>query len=217
MKTNYNTYQSNILWDYNFPVKIFKGEMPKLSPLKTGARINSLSIPQDSGIWQNVPEQFNLSNPTIRQIIDNKPLTISFLSGGWNEYGLKHLQTLKQSYAEILALGGNLLVVVQASYKDTLELAGHFELPFNLLADPNNLLAKQFGIYTKEVALWERIAGISEDVPAPATYVLNQHGKIVYHSVDTDFSRPFSATEMLGAVFSACHQIPYSVKYSLAA
>lgn len=206
-----------IIWDTTFPINIFKGSTAKLSPLKIGSRLPSLSIPTVNGVWQNLSEQANTQRLSFQQIQQNKPLTVSFLSGGWNEYGLKHLNILKDSYKEILALGGELLVVVQASLEETKELVSYFDVPFNVVADPNNQIAKQFGIYSQEYAVWDRIAGISEDVPVPATYVISQQGRIVYDAIDENFSKPFSPSEMLGAVFSAVHNIPYSVKYRAAA
>jgi len=206
--------QSNaIIWDTTFPVNIFKGNTAKLSPLKIGSRLPLLSISKASGVWQNLSEQANTQKLVFQQIQQNKPLTISFLSGGWNEYGLKHLNILKASYQEILALGGDLLVIVQASLEETKELVAYFNVPFNVVADPNNQIAKQFGVYSQEYAVWDRIAGISEDVPVPATYVISQQGRIVYDAIDEDFSKPFSPSEMLGAVFSAANNIPYSIKY----
>ncbi|MDR6562034.1 MULTISPECIES: redoxin domain-containing protein [unclassified Arcicella] len=206
--------QSNaIIWDSTFPVNIFKGNTAKLSPLKIGSRLPLLPISSVCGFWKHFSEEVNTQKLTLQQVQQNKPLVISFLSGGWNEYGLKHFNTLKASYQEILALGGDLLVVVQASKEETKELVEYFNLPFNVIADSANQIAKQFGIYSQEFAVWDRIAGISEDVPVPATYVISQQGRIVYDAIDEDFSKPFSPSEMLGAVFSAARNIPYSIKY----
>lgn len=206
--------QSNaIIWDSTFPVNIFKGNTAKLSPLKIGSRLPLLPISSVGGFWKHFSEEVNTQKLTLQQVQQNKPLVISFLSGGWNEYGLKHFNTLKASYQEIMALGGDLLVVVQASKEETKELVEYFNLPFNVIADSANQIAKQFGIYSQEFAVWDRIAGISEDVPVPATYVISQQGRIVYDAIDEDFSKPFSPSEMLGAVFSAARNIPYSIKY----
>ncbi len=206
--------QSNaIIWDSTFPVNIFKGNTAKLSPLKIGSRLPLLPISSVCGFWKHFSEEVNTQKLTLQQVQQNKPLVVSFLSGGWNEYGLKHFNTLKASYQEILALGGDLLVVVQASKEETKELVEYFNLPFNVIADSANQIAKQFGIYSQEFAVWDRIAGISEDVPVPATYVISQQGRIVYDAIDEDFSKPFSPSEMLGAVFSAARNIPYSIKY----
>ncbi|MEA5259043.1 redoxin domain-containing protein [Arcicella aquatica] len=206
--------QSNaIIWDSTFPINIFKGNTAKLSPLKIGSRLPLLPISSVCGFWKHFSEEVNPQKLTLQQVQQNKPLVVSFLSGGWNEYGLKHFNTLKASYQEILALGGDLLVVVQASKEETKELVEYFNLPFNVIADSANQIAKQFGIYSQEFAVWNRIAGISEDVPVPATYVISQQGRIVYDAIDEDFSKPFSPSEMLGAVFSAARNIPYSIKY----
>jgi peroxiredoxin len=144
-------------------------------------------------------------------------LTISFLSEGWNGYGLTHLDILRDCYREISNLGGNLVVIVQAGHEEVLEMAQYFNLPFTLLADPTNQIAKQLGTYSEEKAVWNSVAGITEDVPLPATYVIDKKGRIIYHAVDENFTEPFSPSEMLGAVFSATHNIPYSINYEVVA
>lgn len=203
-------------WDTIFPITIFKGSSPKLKPLKAGTNINTLILNQTREVSiSNVNNKIKI--PCLRKIQRNKPLTISFLSEGWNQYGYKHLGVLRESYCEISNLGGNLLVIVQAGYEEVLEMAQYFNLPFTLIADPTNQIAKQFGIYSEEKAVWDRIAGITEDVPLPATYVIDKQGRIVYHAIDEDFSQPFSPSEMLGAVFSAANNIPFSICYQVAA
>lgn len=212
------SHTNAIIWDSTFPVNIFKGNSPKLSPLKVGSRLPSLSISQASGLWQSMSEAATKSHKlSLAEVQQNKPLTLSFLSGGWNEYGFKHLQVLKASYQEIVALGGDLLVIVQGTQAQVLEMVEYFDLPFNVVADPNHQIAKLFGVYSQEFAVWDRIAGISEDVPVPATYVISQQGRIVYDAIDENFTKPFSPSEMLGAVFSAVHNIPYTIKYRAAA
>ena len=209
-----NIYTLN--WDRIFPITIFKGTSPQLRPLKVGANINTLVLNQTKQICKINLETID-KTPCLKKIQGNKPLTISFLSEGWNQYGLDHLNVLRNCYQEVSSLGGNLLVIVQAGHEEVAEMAQYFNLPFTLIADPTNQIAKQLGTYSEEKAVWDRVAGISEDVPVPATYVIDKKGRIIYHSIDEDFTEPFSPSEMLGAVFSAAKNIPYSINYQVAA
>ncbi|MBA4849941.1 redoxin domain-containing protein [Emticicia sp. BO119] len=201
-------------WDTEIPIK---RNNTKLFPLLTGSKVPDISFKKEMGIWQKVSYRFNYTSASIKTIIDNKPLVISFLSGGWNNYGLKHLNLLSEAYQEIIALGGNLLVIVQASYSDMGEMVQYFRIPFNVIADPQNEISEKFGLFSKEIPVWNKVTGISEEVPIPATYVLNQYGHIIYHTIDEDFLHTFSATKVLGAVFAAANRVPYTANYNYAA
>ncbi|PWK27626.1 AhpC/TSA family protein [Arcicella aurantiaca] len=203
-------------WDRILPITIFKGKNLQFNPIKVGAVINNLIFNQTKQICKINLETLD-KTPSLKKIQGNKPLTISFLSEGWNQYGLNHLNTLSECYQEISSLGGNLLVIVQAGHQEVTQMARYFNLPFTLIADPTNQIAKQLGTYSEENAVWDRIAGITEDVPIPATYVIDKKGRVIYHSIDEHFTKPFSPSEMLGAVFSAAHNIPYSIHYQVAA
>lgn len=212
--SNYSQKYEAAFWDTEISVK---KNNAKLLPLLTGSKAPDITFKKDMGIWQKVSYRFNYTSATIQSIIDNKPLVISFLSGGWNNYGLKHLKLLTQAYSEIVALGGNLLVIAHASYPDVREMVQFFEIPFNVIADPNNEISEKFGLFSKDVPVWDKVSGISEEVPIPATYVLNQYGQVIYHTIDEDFLHTFSATKVLGAVFAAVNRVPYTANYNYAA
>ena len=212
--SNYSQKYDAAFWDTEISVKKNKA---KLLPLLTGSKAPDITFKKDMGIWQKVSYRFNYTSATIQSIMDNKPLVISFLSGGWNNYGLKHLKLLNQAYSEIIALGGNLLVIVHASYPDVREMVQFFEIPFNVIADPNNEISEKFGLFSKDVPVWYKLSGISEEVRIPATYVLNQYGQVIYHTIDEDFLHTFSATKVLGAVFAAVNRVPYTANYNYAA
>jgi peroxiredoxin len=52
------------------------------------------------------------------------------------------LEKLQQVYQEILAIGGNLLVIVNAKAEEVRDFQRHFNIGFNLLADPEQKIAK---------------------------------------------------------------------------
>jgi peroxiredoxin len=212
--SNYSQKTDAAFWDTEIPIR---KNNSKLLPLLTGSKAPDITFKKDMGMWQKVSYRFNYTSATIQSIMDNKPLVISFLSGGWNNYGLKHLKLLNQAYSEIIALGGNLLVIVHASYPDLREMVQFFEIPFNVIADSNNEISEKFGLFSKDVPVWDKVSGISEEVPIPATYVLNQYGQVIYHTIDEDFQHTFSATKVLGAVFAAVNRVPYIANYNYAA
>ena len=98
--SNYSQEFDAALWDTELPLK---KNNAKLLPLLTGSKVPDITFQKDMGIWQKVSYKFNYTQATIHSIIDSKPLVISFLSGGWNNYGLKHMQLLKAATAQTLS------------------------------------------------------------------------------------------------------------------
>lgn len=116
-----------------------------------------------------------------------------------------------------MAIGGNLLVIVNARAEEVRDFQRHFNIGFNLLADPEQKVAQSLGLYSNQYPVWDYVSGISEEVPLPATIVINTQEKVVYSAIDANFDKPFQPTEMLAAVFGANKNIPVVIRQELAA
>lgn len=216
MLTNQNRYELN--WDVTLPINIGKNASKPTSNIAVGKRIETIEFDYKNLVAQNLPYTFIHQNLVqLKKLLGRKPLVISFLSSGWNEYGIQHLQKLQLVYQEILAIGGNLLVIVNAKVEDVRDFQKHFNIGFNLLADPEQKVAKSLGLYHETYPVWDYVSGISEEVPVPATIVINTQEKVVYSTVDANFDKPFQPTEMLAAVFGATKNIPVVIRQELAA
>jgi peroxiredoxin len=216
MLATQNRYGLN--WDATLPVYVGKRTPRPTTKIELGKRINQIEFDYKNLVAQNLPYTFIHQNPVqLKKLVGRKPLVISFLSNGWNEYGSNHLEKLQQVYQEILAIGGNLLVIINAKAEEVRDFQRHFNIGFNLLADPEQKIAKSLGLFQEEYPVWDYVSGISEDVPVPATIVINTQEKVVYSSVDDNFDKPFQPTEMLAAVFGANKNIPVVIRQELAA
>lgn len=205
-------------WDATLPVYVGKRAARPAINIELGKRINQIEFDYKNLIAQNLPYTFIHQNPVqLKKLVGRKPLVISFLSSGWNEYGAQHFEKLQQVHQEILAIGGNLLVIVNAKADEVRDFQRHFNIGFNLLADPQQKIAQSLGLFNEQYPVWEYVSGISEDVPLPATIVINTQEKVVYSAVDAHFDKPFQPTEMLAAVFGANKNIPVVIRQELAA
>ncbi len=214
-----NTYhfsEMNLTWDFTFPLKAYNQNRAKQAiPVSVGEKFPNLNISNESLVSSLSSNRF--STTQVRHLASNKPLVISFLSEGWNQYAFEHLQKLRASYQEIVALGGELVVIVQGQTKEVQEFASYFQIPFQLVADPTHTIATQLGLYDEEFPVWESVAGISENVTIPAVYTIGRNGKIVYAAIDKHFDNPFSITEMLASVYGASNNIPVAIRQEMAA
>lgn len=130
-----NTYhfsEMNLTWDFTFPLKSYSQNRAKQAvPVSVGEKFPNFNIASESLISTFASNRF--STTQVRHLASNKPLVISFLSEGWNQYAFEHLQKLRASYQEIVALGGELVVIVQGHAKEVQEFASYFQIPFQLL------------------------------------------------------------------------------------
>jgi peroxiredoxin len=173
----------------------------KIQPLKNRDSIPAIRINGELGVWQHLPSGLQAaSSMYLHQLAQDGPLVISTYSPDWNEYGERHLQLLSGVYPRIRALGGTLLLLTTEYYKNIVHSIMEHDLEFNVLQDYENRISESLGVYSKYEPVWDRIAGISEDVPFAATFVVNADRRIVYDYVDRDFEFIVSDKEIEKAV-----------------
>ncbi|AEI51681.1 redoxin domain-containing protein [Runella slithyformis] len=173
----------------------------KIRPLKNRDTIPAIRINCELGVWQHLPSGLQAaSSMYLHQLVQDGPLVISTYSPDWNEYGERHIQLLNSVYPRIRALGGNLLLLTTEYFKNIVHTIQEYDLEFNILQDYENRISESLGVYSKYEPVWDRIAGISEDVPFAATFVVNADRRIVYDYVDRDFEFIVSDKEIEKAV-----------------
>ncbi|MGX5817739.1 redoxin domain-containing protein [Chitinophaga lutea] len=133
----------------------------------------------------------------------NQPLVLAFFSQHWMKYGDKFLNTLQELYADILVMGGQLLVVSSDSRKELDQLVRQRGLTFPLAIDRNNQIARSAGLYLESDPLWDRVSGIEENAPLPAIFVIGQSQRISYAFADPYLDRAVDARELLTEVYAA--------------
>lgn len=129
-----------------------------------------------------------------------RPLVLSFFSIHWNDYGVQHLQSLQALHAQIREAGGTLLLLTAEDKRFIQPLIDQYGLTFDIIHDKDNAVAAKLGIYQESAPLWDRVSGINENVPTPATYVVNPAKNIVYGGSDTWLQQPFKNDELLQAL-----------------
>ncbi|RDB07590.1 redoxin domain-containing protein [Runella aurantiaca] len=173
----------------------------KIQPLQNRDTIPVVRINLELGVWQHLPSALQTAGTMyLHQLLEDGPLVISTYSPDWNGYGERHLKLLNSIYPRIRALGGNLLVLTTEYCKNIVYTIQEHDLGFNIVQDYENRISEALGVYSKYEPVWDRIAGISEDVPLAATFVINADRRIVYDYVDRDFEYVVSDKEIEKAV-----------------
>jgi peroxiredoxin len=143
------------------------------------------------------------SHINVNDLVGYRPLVISFYNPHTHHYGHEQIETLIGLYDKIRALGGELLVITAESADNIQLIASHYRIAFTLLQDAGNRIASQFSLFSAAHPVWERIAGLDENVAIPATYVITSGGQITYAFADTEFNQQLPVRELLSAVYTA--------------
>jgi peroxiredoxin len=194
---NYTPYfdLSEIINELNIPFK----KRTALIPLKAGSFTPNFTLQKEHGKWQRFFNGREVRNTFFLREILNKPLVISFYSKEWKTYGLDLLKNLDALQREVVASGGNLLVI-NAERESTEKIAWDNNLSLNFYFDNKHAIAEKFRIYSDHDPIWNRFSGIDINVPLLATYVISPTGQIVYDHIEQDFTEPFEAKDILTAV-----------------
>ena len=149
---------------------------------------------------------FNLPNANNEpldsdSLLSNGPLVISFYRGAWCPYCNLEINALQQRLADINAAGAQLIAISPQTPDKSLDQLNRSQLNFEILSDIGNKLAKECGlVFTLPQPLrpvyeaWQidipgHNADDSFELPIPATYIIDQTGKIRYAHVDMDYTK----------------------------
>ena len=136
------------------------------------------------------------------QLLKSGPMVISFYRGGWCPYCHLELRALQKALPEIKANNTTLLAISPELPNHSLTTQEKNELKFPVLSDPDNQVAKKFGLVFeldnklvplfKENFNWDLVAinGTQKvELPIPATYVVNREGIIQFAFVQSDYTQ----------------------------
>ncbi|QLE02538.1 AhpC/TSA family protein [Galbibacter sp. BG1] len=171
--------------------------------IKEGKSFPYTSLPNAKGKEVNLEE-----------LNKNKKLIVSFYRGGWCPYCNLELKALQNSLEEFKANGAELVAITPETPDNSLSTSEKNNLSFEVLSDINNEFAKElglvFGLPDALKSIYDQF-GIdvkkhnnNEDfeLPMPATFVLNENGKVIYRFVNEDYTQRADIQEILKALKS---------------
>jgi peroxiredoxin len=179
-----------------------KSNEPLPEPLTAGSQLPEIVIHTFAGIWSDsLATIARTSQISINDLAG--PVVLSFYNPNTHAYGDQQIETLIGLYHKIRAFGGELLVITAESAENIQLIASHYHIPFSLVQDAGNRIASQFGLFSAAHPVWERIAGLDENVAIPATYVIVPGGQITYAFADSEFNQQLPVRPLLSAVYTA--------------
>ncbi|MCM1971281.1 MULTISPECIES: peroxiredoxin-like family protein [unclassified Streptomyces] len=141
-------------------------------------------------------------------------VVLTFYRGGWCPYCNLQLRSYQQSLGEFRALGAQLIAISPQTPDHSLSTAEKNELEFSVLSDEGNTTARAFGLlFEVDEAMRETYLQVGSDplaynggdrrsweLPAPATYVINPDGRILFAQVHGDYRRRTEPAEIIQAL-----------------
>ncbi len=175
-----------------------------------------------SGIYERAVKtgakapDFTLNNaqgePTrLGELLKKGPVVLTWYRGGWCPYCNLALAALAEKLPEITAAGAQLVALTPELPEHAEATAKGHRLPFQVLSDVGNRVAREYGIVfkmTPDVAaamqkgakLHERNGDASDELPLSAAYVIAPDGTVTYAFLDADYRNRAEPARLVDAL-----------------
>jgi peroxiredoxin len=149
---------------------------------------------------------------TLYEELKKGPVILTFYRGGWCPYCNLELRAYQRVLNDIKTAGAQLIAISPQTPDASLTTKEKNELEFLVLSDPNGNIAESYKLVFKLpdylVEIYKQfgfdvpghIDNDSWELPVPATYIIDQSGKIRFASVDSDYTKredPSKVVEVL--------------------
>ena len=191
--------------------RVLKDRLPvvRTQPLLTGNKSPYFSLTNGSDEQHGIsPKHIPGQTTSVLDLIRDQPLVISFYCPCWGRYAKPYLEQLVALSKQLKDVGAELLVFSNDPRKSLLRQFP--SLDFRVAHDADFSPARQFGIYSEEDPIWDRISGISDDVFTPALYVIGPDRTIIHHFLDENFDQLLPTDAVISAV-EGLHETSYAL------
>lgn len=162
----------------------------------------------DFTLINQLDEKINLYS-----LLEKGAVVLTWYRGSWCPYCNLHLQYLQRYLSQFKSLGATLIALPPEKPDGSLSMKEKYELDFEVLSDENNHVAREFGIVFK---LMEEVSELysktfkldlenyndsdSDELPIPATYVIDQSGIIRYAYLNPNYIERADPDDILDAL-----------------
>jgi len=145
--------------------------------------------------------------------IQHGPVVVIFYRGFWCPVCNKHLSTLQDSLQMITDEGARVIAISPEKPEYLDKMAEKTEARFTLLYDEDYRISDAYDVTFKPgssklmvynmalgAKLKETHSDDSQRLPIPATFIINQNGKIIWRQFDPDYKNRSSVKDILNAL-----------------
>lgn len=137
---------------------------------------------------------------SLHELLKNGPVVVIFYRGHWCPVCNRHLEELEKNLTSIYDKGAQLIAVSPEKQENLSKTKDKTNASFHLLYDEHYKIADLFDLRflpsTSERAMYnlalsanlkEAHSDNSQQLPIPATYIINQEGEIVWRHFNPDY------------------------------
>jgi peroxiredoxin len=165
--------------------------------LKKGDVVPDFSMTSSNG------EEYSLLG-----LLNKGPIVVTWYRGGWCPYCNIYLKGLRDAKEDIQELGGQIIAISPEKPEKTEETITNNKIPFIVISDKDNNIAKKFNISYKlpdivleqfegRIDLNEYNGNENNELPLSATYVIDQDANIIYSFLDVDYRKRAEPAEII--------------------
>lgn len=142
-------------------------------------------------------------------LLSNGKLIITFFRGSWCPYCNLQLKAFQDAIPQIKAKNATLIAISPQTYTFSNQLAEEHALDFEILFDKNNEYAQELGIvitlqdfvlsHYEALGIDLKSFNCSNDhsLPIPATFIIENNGRILYTFTDVDYTKRANIQEII--------------------
>jgi peroxiredoxin len=139
----------------------------------------------------------------------HKSVVLFFYRGEWCPYCNKHIQQLQDSLQQLSVKGAYVIAVTPETKENISKTIQKTRASFSIVQDKGYSIMKDYKVnYTLDDATVEKYKSFGLDLnksngntdhvlPVPATYVINQSGKIAFVHFNKDYTRRASVNDIM--------------------
>ena len=137
------------------------------------------------------------------------PVVVMFYRGHWCKYCNRQLEALSDSLQHIIDKGATIVTVTPERTEFIDETSRQYENSFRIISDVDMSIMQAYKVNfeVSQTTVWKyKIGGINLDnfngsngnnLPVPATYIINQKGNIDFVYFDANYKKRVSIREIL--------------------
>lgn len=149
---------------------------------------------------------------SLAALLAKGPVVVTFYRGEWCPFCDLELRAYHKTLPQLTASGATIVAISPQTLEKSRSTAESRGLGFDVLSDPGNVVAKSFGLTFSMNEAEQQMhkafgADLPEingagnwDLPVPATYVIDQSGRIAWAQVNSNYTERTEPADIIQAV-----------------